>query len=145
MKRIYISGPVTGTDDYEQRFSEAAELLQSPYAVFVIGATKRIVPIYDATRRKIINMVPFGAEIIRFNGSAVVNPIEIARSLPVDTKWRDYIDITLAALRTCDAIYMLRNWEKSKGATIEKLYAEGSGMRIFYQAEQEDEHGAERE
>ncbi len=143
MKRIYISGPVTGTDDYEQRFSEAAALLQSRYAIFVIGDTKRIVPINDADGG--IIEIPRNARIIPLDFNIAVNPIEITRSLPVDTKWRDYIDITLAALRTCDAIYMLRNWEKSKGATIEKLYAEGSGMRIYYQAEQEDEHGAERE
>lgn len=143
MKRIYISGPVTGTDDYEQRFSEAAALLQRQYAIFVIGDTKRIVPINNADGG--IIEIPHNGRIIPIDFNIVVNPIEITRSLPVDTKWRDYIDITLAALRTCDAIYMLRNWEKSKGATIEKLYAEGSGMRIFYQAEQEDEHGAERE
>ena len=36
-------------------------------------------------------------------------------------------------LSMCDAIYMLNGWERSKGAKLEKQFAETLGMRIFYQ------------
>lgn len=42
-----------------------------------------------------------------------------------------YIDINLIDL--CDAIYMLRGWEMSRGANREYGYASGLGKTIMYQ------------
>lgn len=50
-------------------------------------------------------------------------------------KYQDYIDGDLVLLKNCDAIFMLPEWEKSNGATIEKEFAEDNGMPIFYNLE----------
>lgn len=38
--------------------------------------------------------------------------------------WEDYIDMDLAILKKCNCIYMLNGWQNSRGATIEKEFAE---------------------
>jgi hypothetical protein len=35
-------------------------------------------------------------------------------------------------LMTCDAIYMLKGWEKSKGASLEHHIAKELGLEIYY-------------
>lgn len=43
---------------------------------------------------------------------------------------RDYMRISLARLEAADEILLLPGWENSKGAKIEKLYAEYIGLRV---------------
>ena len=43
--------------------------------------------------------------------------------LPDGLIYEQYQEICLAMLKDCDAIYMLKGWEKSKGAVIEWRYA----------------------
>jgi hypothetical protein len=49
---------------------------------------------------------------------------------------RAYLQKDIAALMNCDGIYLLRNWENSRGARLEKLIADGLDMIILYQPEQ---------
>jgi hypothetical protein len=44
-----------------------------------------------------------------------------------------FIQADLDLLARCDAIYMLRNWEGSKGAAGEHTYAVNLKKRIFYE------------
>ncbi len=99
-RKIYISGPISGTDDWEERFTRAEKDLRG---------------IYSAA----------GEEI------EVVNPAAIV--MPESTTWQQYMDITLQMLRGCDEIYMLAGWRSSKGAQIERLYAIGSGIVVYYE------------
>lgn len=67
-------------------------------------------------------------ERLKTQGNIVVNPV-----MPKGFNYKDYIFIGLMKLSMCDAIYMLNGWERSKGAKLEKQFAETLGMRIFYQ------------
>ena len=63
----------------------------------------------------------------------IVNPAEVMAKLPQKMMWHQYVDISLNMLRTCDAIFLLDGWEKSKSSQIERLYAEGCGMIFLFQ------------
>lgn len=87
-----------------------------------------------------ISGLPIEEAIKKFNdaenayndqGFEVVNPMKV---LPYDPNhtWSDYMLADLAAFRTCDAIVLLPCWQESKGATCEKIFAEGCGLEIMY-------------
>ena len=47
--------------------------------------------------------------------------------------WNAYMEGCIAALLTCDAIYMLKNWGDSKGARVEYAIAKELGLTIHYE------------
>lgn len=51
--------------------------------------------------------------------------------------YRECINQGLKDLMECDAIYMLRGWETSKGANLEHHYAAITGMAILYEGKEE--------
>lgn len=54
-------------------------------------------------------------------GYSVVNPAKVNAQLPTDTTYEQYMDMSFTMLNMCDAIYMLKGWEMSKGAKEEYL------------------------
>lgn len=98
--RIYISGAITGTTDYKERFAVAEEKLKA-------------------------------------NGYEVVNPARVTESLPKSFTWRQYMRVALSAMAPCDAIYMLKGWEHSRGATIERSQMIWSNRMVAYDGEDE--------
>lgn len=69
---------------------------------------------------------------LKEKGHVVFNPACLPES-PEITK-EQYMDIDLAIVRSCDAIYMLKGWKLSKGAFLEHAYAEYLGIEIIYQS-----------
>lgn len=65
-------------------------------------------------------------EFIRSTGHRPFNPV-----LPEGSSYQFYIDRGLQELSKCDAIYMLENFEQSKGARLELRYAATVGLKIF--------------
>lgn len=63
------------------------------------------------------------------NGAIPLNPA----TLPGGLEQNEYMDICFAMLRAATAIYMLKGFEKSKGAMAELAYAEKLGIDIVYQ------------
>lgn len=64
-------------------------------------------------------------------GHIVVNPSFLPDGL---REYNDYIHICKAMIDKVDAIYMLDDWIYSKGAKIEKAYAESLKKPIYYES-----------
>jgi hypothetical protein len=96
MKRIYISGKITGLpiNDVRAKFAEAKKDLEK-------------------------------------QGYQAISPLETG--IPYSATWETHLVADIILLVGCDAIYMLSDWENSKGATLERNIAEATGKEIIYQ------------
>lgn len=98
---VYISGPMTGIDNYYVLFKEAQHHLESM-------------------------------------GFDVINPAFHMDRLPEGLTYEQFMKIDLALLDACDAIYLLKGWENSKGANRELGFALGKGLKIMFQGDEHD-------
>lgn len=71
------------------------------------------------------------AKALRAVGYTVVNPAEISPEQGND--WVYYMRRDIPAMLTCESIFLLKGWENSKGATLEKHIAEALGMLVFFE------------
>lgn len=62
-----------------------------------------------------------------------LNGVDENSRLEDSTSRRRYLINDIHALLECDGIYLLRGWEHSRGARLEKLIADGLGLIILYQ------------
>lgn len=60
----------------------------------------------------------------------VLNPAVLP---PSGLEWDAYLRITMAMLREADVVYVLQNWEHSKGVREELVLAESLGKEIIYE------------
>lgn len=66
-------------------------------------------------------------------GYKTYNPLDIS-PISADKTWGDYMRVDIITmLQYCNAIYMLKGWETSKGASLEKLLAEELGIPVYYE------------
>ena len=70
------------------------------------------------------------AQMLRADGHTVVNPAELSNS--TDQPWEYYMRLSLKAMLDCDTIYLLENWQASKGAFIEFNLAQNLGFHIVF-------------
>lgn len=74
---------------------------------------------------------------LRVQGHQVINPIELHEPHPTKLTTitpelvQHRIRINLIELLNCDAIFMLKNWRESPGATLEYTVAAKSGLKIM--------------
>lgn len=80
-----------------------------------------------------------GSVFVKFNmnefklkkeGHEVVNPLKITSQ---SWTWEKCMKACIEALRTCDSIFMLRDWKNSRGAVLEHQIAQIYGLNIIYQ------------
>lgn len=94
MKKIYISGQITGNPNAFALFESAESFLKS-------------------------------------KGFDVVNPMKLKHK--ENAEWIDFMREDIKAMMDCDAIYMLSNHEKSRGAMVERGVFLALGLPIFYE------------
>lgn len=61
-----------------------------------------------------------------------INPMKLPHLH--DRSWKSYMKEDLRALKECDALYALDNWQDSRGARIEVWFAKRYGKAIIYQS-----------
>lgn len=104
--RVYIAGPMRGRPQYNfQAFDKAkAEVENAAHIAVSPASMDRAIWGFDGYGELTKGMTP-----------------------------RSVIAFDLTVLATCDAIYMLRGWEDSKGATAELAFAMAIGLKILYE------------
>lgn len=76
------------------------------------------------------------AAAIRKLGHDPINPALC--ELPKGATWADYMRQDLKLLLGCEAVYMLRGWQKSRGAQLEHSTAQALELKIIYQREADE-------
>lgn len=94
VKKIYISGPITG----------------NPHAATMFDAAEHF---------------------LRAKGFEPINPMKLAHNH--SRTWEDYMREDIKALMDADAIYMLKNSEKSNGAMLERNLAVSLKIAVFHE------------
>lgn len=69
---------------------------------------------------------------LRRKGWQPVNPLDIEPPVS-NPKWNDYMKADIIEMLKCEAVYALRDWQDSKGATIEVELARVVGMPVYPQ------------
>jgi len=59
----------------------------------------------------------------------VINPAKLHPT--TDLPWVEFLKRDLRELTTCDAVFLLEGWEKSRGATLEAFVAYVLGLRLY--------------
>lgn len=77
------------------------------------------------------------AQIILAGGAEPVNPLE--NGLPETAPWELHMAIDIVLLMGCETIYLLPDWEHSRGATLEKNIAELTGKKLIYEQQPRNE------
>jgi len=62
-------------------------------------------------------------------GHICMNPSILPEGFPYET----YLPICVTMINACEGIYMLKNWEDSRGAKVEHEYAKAQGKTIIYE------------
>ena len=68
-----------------------------------------------------------------YPGCEIVNPMKINHD-DHDKSWENYMRADLKEMLNCDSIYMLNNWQESKGAIVEYTLAKSLNFKIIHQA-----------
>ena len=65
-------------------------------------------------------------------GFEAVNPWNIKPPVQGQPTWAEHIIADLQELAKCDGLCLLENWHTSPGANVEKYFANGMGIPVFY-------------
>jgi hypothetical protein len=66
-------------------------------------------------------------------GYKTVSPLKTG--IPYSAPWEIHVAMDIILLIGCDAIFLLKDWKYSKGATLEKNIAELIGKNVIYEEE----------
>lgn len=93
--------------------------------VYISGAIAH----YDLEERR--NAFLNAERYLSLKGYEPVNPFK--NGLPNEAHWREHMKADIALLLGCRYIYMLRDWELSKGAKLELDVASSCGIKVLFE------------
>lgn len=83
------------------------------------------------------------AKLLRDQGHEVINPPELDHDDGFDVIGKDgkidpvlrrqFLGRDFKLISGCDGLYMLKGWEKSSGASLERLFALDTDMKVMYE------------
>ena len=82
-----------------------------------------------------VNIFDRMEKTLRGQGYSVVNPTRLGVSDVSGLGWDYYMKEGIRKLMDCDAIYMLKGWNNSRGAWIEWKLAYDLGMTIYLESD----------
>lgn len=133
--RIYISGPMTGIPNHNRPAFDAAAKRLLEQGHFVINPVDISVRFGDETELS-ISFREYYRLLSNYGEDAFNNS-----RMRLMTKYRTRValavmDADLAAVRSCDAIYMLKGWDTSRGAKRELAEAIEHGLQIIQEGDE---------
>lgn len=115
--RIYIAGKITGDPNYREKFKAGA------YECETACFSARITPLQWVMRKN---------KIMQFKTVCPTKFTLLGKPL-TDYRWTVGMAVCLVKLLPCSFIYMLKDWQDSRGANVEHNVARFLGKRIVYQ------------
>ena len=128
--RTYISGPMTGKPDLNRPAFAAAEKRLTAQGHFVINP-HRIGELFG-TAEELERSFSAMYNLPRKDGNIQMEYMDHESTLT-----RSVMSADLAAVRSCDAIYLLRGWETSRGAKKELAEALAHGLTVMQEGGEE--------
>lgn len=128
--RIYISGPMTGLPDLNRPAFDAAEKRLTEQGHFVINP-HNLTPIFGTPEELADSFYALYELEKPQNAYTTTSCLDKAMNEGCAYLARAVMDADLAAVRSCSAIYLLRGWEKSRGAKKELAEALAHGLQVM--------------
>ena len=127
--RIYCSGPMTGHPDHNRPAFDAAERRLTAQGHFVINPVN--ISCTFGTPKEVANSFAYyydDMKAFQIKSAFRADMMRLAECV---------MDADFAAVRSCDAIYLLRGWESSRGAKKELAEALSHGLQVMQEGGEE--------
>ena len=128
--RLYLSGPMTNCPDLNRPAFDAAAKRLREQGHFVINP-HRISGQFGTAEELSASFREYYRLLSNYGEDAFDNSLMCLMAKYRTRVARAVMDADLAAVRSCDAIYLLRGWEKSRGAKKELADALRHNLKIW--------------
>lgn len=130
--RIYISGPMTGHPDLNRPAFDAAAKRLRENGHFAINPHD-LAPIFGTPNELRMSF----EELYLLQDPVGMDEIDVALTRRASRLATSVIGAELAAVRSCDAIYLLRGWNDLRGAKMELQEALKHNLKILVEGEEQ--------
>ena len=127
--RVYCSGPMTGHPDLNRPAFDAAEKRLTAQGYYVINPVN--ISCTFGTPEELAEAFEIFYAINEKDNYVLKEELDGRASLA-----RAVMDADLAAVRSCDAIFLLKGWEQSRGAKKELAMALSHGLTVMQEGEE---------
>lgn len=97
----------------------------------------RHIPLFERAEHRLVKRLKrLEREVLEYTAHEIVNPLRLDHS--TNSTWEQYMSTDITALLSCDAIYMMTNWGRSRGARLEYAIARELNLTIWFEADDEE-------